>query len=142
MAASPNIPAVAIWAGAVYTYEDLAEFGIDDNSYQPPPSESPSRKKRNELVERYGQFDPNSSFWKQVPITNYLSGIKGAISLNHALDDPVVSIEFSRNLNSLLDKTSIHHELNEYPTGGHNFSGAAFNQAMQKTVEFFNKYLK
>ena len=138
----PEIPAVAIFAGAVYTYEDFGEFRIQDSSYQPPGEDSPSRRKRNELFERYGQFDPNSNFWKQVPMTNYLSDIKGAIQINHTLDDNVVDIRYSRNFNSLLDNTSIPHELNEYASGGHNFTGAVFDQAMQKTVEFFNQYLK
>lgn len=142
MTAAPGIPAIAIWAGAVYTYTDLGEFMIDDNSYQPPREDSPSRKKRNEMFEKYGRFDPNSDFWKQVPMTNYLDEIKGAISLNHAIDDPVVNVGYSRNLNNLLDKTSIVHELNEYPIGGHNFTGNTFNSAMQKTVEFFRKNLK
>ncbi len=142
LAASPQIPAIVIFAGAVYTYSDFSEFSIEDNSYQPPPSDSLSRKKRNEMFEKYGQFDPSSDFWKQVPMTNYLDGIKGAISLNHALDDAVVDIRYSRNFNSLLDQTSIPHELNEYPSGGHNLSGAIFNQAMQNTVEFFKKYLE
>ena len=142
LAAKPDIPAVVIFAGAVYTYEDFSEFSIQDNSYQPPPSDSPSRQKRNEMLELYGQFDPNSDFWKQVPMTNYLADIKGAISLNHAKDDNVVDIAYSRNLNSILNKTSIPHELNEYDSGGHNLTGAAFNQAMENAVDFFNKYLK
>ena len=142
LAAKPSIPAVVIWAGAVYTYEDFAEFSIQDNSYRPPSEQSESRRKRNELFEKYGQFDPNSDFWKKVPMTNYLDGIKGAIQLNHAVDDNVVEIGYSRNFNGILDKTSIPHELNEYPSGGHNLSGASFSQSMQKSVEFFNKYLK
>ncbi|RJQ35779.1 alpha/beta fold hydrolase [Candidatus Microgenomates bacterium] len=142
LAAQPEIPAIVIWAGAVYTYSDFSEYGIADNSYQPPLTQSPSRKKRNKMFEKYGQFDPNSSFWKLVPMTNYLSGIKGAIQINHAIDDQVVDIRYSRNLNNLLDKTLIPHELNEYPSGGHNFTGSSFNEAMQNTVEFFKKYLK
>ncbi len=136
-----EIPAIVIWAGAVYTYEDFSEFRIEDNSYQRSPSDSPSRKRRSGMFDRYGQFDPNSSFWKQVPMTNYLSGIKGAISLNHAVDDTVVDIRYSRNLNNLLDNTSIDHELNEYASGGHNFVGGIFDEAMGNTVEFFKKYL-
>ena len=142
LAASPEIPAIVIWAGAVYTYSDFSDYSIEDNSYQPPQTDSPARRKRNEMFEKYGQFDLNSSFWKQVPMTNYLDGITGAISLNHAVDDPVVDVRYSRNLNSLLNQTSIVHELNEYPSGGHNFTGATFNQAMQATVDFFKKYLK
>lgn len=141
-AAKPEIPAVVIWAGAVYTYTDFREYGIQDNSYQPRPTDSQSTRKRNEIFEKYGQFDPNNIFWKQIVSTNYLLGLKGAIQINHAVDDPVVSIKYSRNLNLLLDKTSIVHELNEYPSGGHNITGLSFNQAMQNTVEFFDKYLK
>lgn len=141
MASSPDTPAVAIWAGAVYTYEDFSEFSIEDNSYQPPPADSPARAKRNEMFELYGQFDPNSEFWRQVPMTNYLKEIKGVISLNHARDDNVVSIEYSRNLAEILKENSVRFELNEYAGGGHNITGSYFNEAMQNTVEFFKKEL-
>lgn len=142
LAAKPDIPAVVIWAGAVYTYEDFQKFGINDNSYRPPSDQSESRRKRTELFNKYGQFSPTSDFWKQVPMTNYLSGIKGAIQINHAVDDNVVSIEYSRNLMSILDKTTIPHELKEYQNGGHNLTGSTFDSAMQSTIDFFNKYLK
>jgi dipeptidyl aminopeptidase/acylaminoacyl peptidase len=142
LAARPEIPAVVMWAGAGYTYQDLREIGIDDNSYQPPPSDSARQRKRRELFASHGQFDLNSEFWKQVVPTNYLSDIRGAIQLDHAVDDNVVSIEYSRNLDKVLDATSIPHELNELPSGGHNITGSSFTTAMQKTVEFFKVYLK
>ncbi|MEK7551239.1 MAG: alpha/beta fold hydrolase [Patescibacteria group bacterium] len=142
LAVKPDIKAVVIWAGAVYTYKDFQEYRISDNSYQPPSQVSDRQKKRQLLFDTYGQFSEDSSFWKLVPATNYLSDIKGAISINHAVDDNVVNIGYSRNLNEILNKTSITHELNEYPNGGHNISGSAFTNAMEKTVEFFNKYLK
>lgn len=142
LGAKPDIPAIAIWGGAVYTYSDFSEFSIEDNSYRPPGEDSPSRKKRNEMFEKYGAFDQKSEFWKMVPVINYLDGITGAISLNHAVDDSVVDIGYSRNFNKILDTTSIPHELNEYPSGGHNFTGSSFTQAIQNTVRFFNRYLK
>ncbi|MEX2028114.1 MAG: alpha/beta fold hydrolase [Candidatus Curtissbacteria bacterium] len=142
LAAAPEIPAVVIWAGAGFTYSDLAEFGIDDNSYQPPVNDSERQKKRRELFDTHGEFDPNSAFWKQVVPTNYISDLKGAIQLNHAANDPVVSIEYSRNLNKILSESSVVHELNEYPDGGHNISGAAFAGAMENTRDFFRSYLR
>ncbi len=142
LGAKPSIPAIAIWAGAVYTYEDFSQFGIQDDSYHPPSEQSESRRRRNELFEKYGQFSPKSDFWKQVPMTNFLSEIKGAIQLSHAVDDNIVDIGYSRNFISILDKTTIAHELNEYSSGGHNLSGAIFSQVMEKTVAFFKKYLK
>lgn len=135
-----DIPAIVIWGGAVYTYSDMQKYGIDDNSYRPPTDQNINRSKRQKLVDTYGQFDPENAFWKQVPFTNYLDGITGAISINHTVDDPVVNVGYSRDLNAILDKTKIPHELNEYPTGGHNFTGSAFDEAMNKTVEFYNRY--
>jgi len=140
-AAKPEIPAVVIWAGAVYTYTDFQAYSIEDGSYQPPPANSERARKRKELFDTYGQFDPQSEFWKQVVPTNYLSDLKGAIQINHAVNDNVVSIEYSRNLMRLLDATSVTHELQEYSSGGHNLTGGSFTQAMQKTVEFFKTHL-
>lgn len=142
LAVRPDIPATVIWAGAVYTYSDMQEYGISDNSYRPPVDASRVRQKRNEMIAKYGQFDPKNSFWKQVPFTNYLSDIKGAISINHAQDDNVVDIGYSISLNSILNKTQIPHEFNEYTSGGHNITGSNFNTAMANTVKFYNKYLK
>lgn len=141
MAIKPEIKAVVIWAGAGYSYLDLAEFGIQDASYRPQPTDSERQRKRQQLRELYGDPKDRNPFWNLVASTNYLNDLKGAIQLHHAVDDNVVNIEYSRNLNNLLDQTEVIHELNEYPSGGHNISGASFNQAMQKTVGFFKKYL-
>ena len=137
----PEIPAAVIWAGAVYTYTDLAEYGIEDNSYQPQPSDMERQKKRAMLRQTYGDPKDGNPFWKLVAPSNFLDDLKGAVQLNHTVDDPVVDIRYSRNLNSLLDITSVPHELKEYPTGGHNITGGSFVSAIQNTIEFFTKYL-
>ncbi len=142
LAVKKDIPAISIWGGAVYTYDDFQKYGIQDGSYVAPPQISQRVSKRQQLFNEYGQFDSSSNFWKLVPMTNFLSGISGAIQLNHAVDDNVVNVGYSRDLNTILDKTSIPHELHEYNSGGHNISGSAFNAAMQNTVNFFNTYLK
>lgn len=142
LAARPEIPAAVIWAGAGYTYLDLREYGIDDNSYQPPPSDADRQRRRRELFEKHGTPSAESKFWQEVAATSYLNDLKGAIEIHHAIDDPVVSIEYTRNLKSLLDKTSVPHEIYEYPSGGHNIIGGSFTTAMQRSVEFFSKYLK
>jgi dipeptidyl aminopeptidase/acylaminoacyl peptidase len=138
-AAKTEIPKVVIWAGAVYTYEDFAEFRISDNSYQPPDEDSPRRRKREELFATYGQFEPESWFWQQVPATNYLDGLTGEIQVHHAANDNVVDIGYSRNLVEVLDSSPIEHELFEYTTGGHNITGSAFTQAMERTAGFLGE---
>lgn len=93
-------------------------------------------------MDTYGEPKDGNPFWDLVAATNYLNDFKSAIQLNHAVNDDVVGIGYSRGLNVLLDKTTIPHELNEYPSGGHNISNPGFTPAMQNTVNFFNKFLK
>lgn len=142
LAVKKEIPAVSIWAGAVYTYKDFAEYGISDGSYNPPANATVRQQKRKLLMDTYGEPKGGNPFWDLVAPTNYLSDIKSAIQLNHSVNDNVVNIGYSRNLDAILDKTSIVHESNEFPNGGHNITNPSFTPAMQKTVEFFNHYLK
>lgn len=134
------IPKVAIWAGAVYSYEDFIAFGIDDNSYRPPVDNSARQQKRQQMRDTYGDFDSQSWFWQQVAATNYLEGVVGSIQIHHAVNDDVVSIEYSRNLVNILKNSTIEHELFEYQSGGHNISGSAFTQAMQRSADFLVGY--
>lgn len=141
MIAKQTIPAVVVWAGAGYTYDDLRQYRIMDRSYRPPTSDNEAAKRRSRLRELHGEFDPNDEFWRKIVPTSYLDGVEGAIQLNHAVDDNVVSVEYSRNLVNKLQGTSIISELKEYPTGGHNLEGSTFSQAMKNTVDFFGRYL-
>jgi dipeptidyl aminopeptidase/acylaminoacyl peptidase len=146
-AVRPTIPAVVIWAGAGYTYVDLSEYGLHDASYQPQPrptgaTGSAQQRNNNQARQIYGDPRNGNPFWKLVAAINYLNDLKGAIQLDQAVDDQTVSIEYSRNLNNLLNATSVVHEFNEFPSGDHNISGVNFTAAMNKTVGFFNKYLK
>lgn len=136
-----DIPAAVIWAGAVYSYEDFQEFRISDNSYRPPTDTSNRKRKRDELFAEYGEFDSQSSFWKQVAPTNYLDGVQSALQIHHAINDSVVDIGYSKNLSLILDGTDIPHELFEYSNGGHNIEGASFSSAMERTIEFYKKNL-
>lgn len=141
MAVKKDIPAAVIWAGAVYSYTDRIKYGLNDNSYRPPQTITQRQNRQRALYDTYGEFDSNSFFWKQVAPTNYLSDIQGAIQLNHAVNDDVVNIGYSRDLVPLLEKEKVTYEFYEYVSGGHNIDGVSFNQAMQRTVEFFSKYL-
>lgn len=141
IAVKKDIPAAVIWAGAGYTYSDLAEYRLMDRSYRQPETDTERARKRKLLTDSYGPFDPESWFWKLVAPTNYLNRVKTAIQIHHAVNDDVVSIEYSRNLIKILDQNDIPHQLFEYPSGGHNLTGSPFSQAMQRTVEFFKNTL-
>ncbi|MDQ3239760.1 MAG: dienelactone hydrolase family protein, partial [bacterium] len=141
MVSKSEIPAVAVWAGAGFTYTDLQQYRISDTSYRPPQTQSIQQTKRLALFSAHGQFSPENEFWKQIAPTNYLTEIKGAIQLHHAIDDNVVSVEYSRNLNQILNNTNLKHQLNEYKTGGHNILGTSFSEAIQKTIDFYKDNL-
>lgn len=143
MAVKPTIPAVNIWAGAVYTYVDLSEYGINDQSYRPAQTTIAgiTRNRRQEIFAKVGTPSATNIFWRLVAPASFLNDIQGAIQINHAIDDTTVDIRYSDNLNLLLNNTSVPHEFYKYPTGGHNISGSSFDLAIQRTVIFFNKYL-
>lgn len=142
LAARPEIPAVVIWVGAGYTYTDFLTYRISDRSYQMPTQTTPRQRRRLLLRETYGEFDPNHEFWRQVPATNYLGDIKGAVQIHHAADDTVVSIGYTQNLKSLLDATKVVHEIYEYPIGSPNLTGTSFSLAMERSVDFFQTHLQ
>jgi len=140
-AAKPEIPAVVVWAGAGYSYTDLSAYRISDNSYRPPENNTERQRKRQLLRDAHGDFSATHPFWKQVAVTEYLDDLKGAVEVHHAVDDNVVSIEYSRNLMRLLGETQVPHKLHEYQSGGHNIDGTSFTTAMQRTVEFYKEEL-
>lgn len=61
--------------------------------------------------------------------------------MHHAVNDDVVSIDYSRNLMRILDPTAITYELKEHTSGGHNLTGSTFTQAIQETVNFYRENL-
>lgn len=142
MVSKPTIKAAAVWGGAVFTYEDWDTYGIDDNSYRPPDTSSDRQQRRQLLFDEHGRYSADSEFWQQVSPKAYLNDIQGAISLHHAVNDPVVNIGYSRDLTTLLDDTDVVHELHEYSGGGHNISPPYFTEAMADTTEFFKEYLQ
>lgn len=141
MAAKPTIPAGVIWAGAVYTYTDFIEYRISDTSYVPLPSSSPATSRRQQIIAAHGDISSVSTYWKQVAPANYLGEFAGAVQIHHAVDDDVVSIEYTRNLKRLMDANAVKNEVYEYSYGGHNISGASWVEAMDRTVRFYQEQL-
>lgn len=141
LASQPDIKAAVIWGGAVFSYEDMRQYGLNDNSYRPPSTDTNRQQRRRQLFDAHGEFEPNNPFWATVSPTNYLEDLKGAIQLHHAVNDDVVNVGYSRDLAKKLVEEGVNHEFHEYPTGGHNITSPSFNIAMQRTIEFFKQKL-
>jgi dipeptidyl aminopeptidase/acylaminoacyl peptidase len=148
MLVSDEIKAGVIWAGAVYSYEDFGKYRISDSSFmQRPQSQIIEHKNRDtnteisKLREDFRSVDFSNNYWQSISLTSNINYLKNPLQIHHSIDDYVVSVNYSRDLAKVLDANSKIYEYFEYPGGGHNITGQYFNQAMQRTVEFFKKNL-
>jgi dipeptidyl aminopeptidase/acylaminoacyl peptidase len=146
MLIEPDIQAGVIWAGAVYSYDDFAKYGIDDNTYRPPaPPETQGdpdpRRSSREIFDTYGRPDTSVDYWKAVSLTENIAYLTSPIQLHHAEDDPVVNIRYSFDLAVALQINGKEYEFYTYEGGGHNLISPFFDQAMLRTVEFFRNNL-
>ncbi len=142
MVVSPDIKAGVIWGGVVGSYDDLINHWRRRNSWNPSPRENISpRPGRQSFINQYGTPQENPTFWNSIDPSYFLSEISGPIQLHHGLNDETVPWEFSENLKKLLEAKNKQVELYLYPEADHNISGP-FNQAINRSVEFFDRYLK
>lgn len=139
----PDIKAGVIWGGVVGSYDDLINNWRRRTPFRLSPQEQASRNRtRLGLVNKYGSPSANPKFWDQIDPTAHLDSISGPIQLHHGLDDEEVPWQFSSGLKESLDKQNKSVEYYTYPGGDHNISSPNFELAMQRSLEFFNKYLK
>lgn len=138
-----DIKAAVIWGGVVGTYNDLMNNWQRRVSYIPPPTEMALRNSyRANLIAKYGTPESNPEFWHSIDPNYYLSDITAPIQLDTGAEDEEVPPAFSQGLFDRLRKLKKTAEFYSYPGGDHNISDPNFSLAMQRSVDFFNKYLK
>lgn len=150
MLVTNEIKAGVIWAGAVYSYEDFVKYKINDNSYVHRPFESKegvSQKNREISTEIQNirsnpqTIDFNNDFWTSISLTKNIKYLSSPLQIHHSTNDPVIDISYSRDLVKVLKDNNKTYEFHEYEGGGHNISSPYFEQAMERTVNFFKKNL-
>lgn len=107
----------------------------------PIPVESTMSKTLTKLRRSSNITDFSSELWEGIILTKNLQYLQAPIQLHHAIDDPTVNIGYSRDLVEILKENNKNYSFYEYPGGGHNISSPYFEQAMQRTVEFFKDNL-
>jgi len=135
MVVTDDVKAGVFWAGVVGSYPDMLETYISDifflQRFSPP------------VIEEFGSPSENPDYWNQIDPYSYFEYLSAPIQLHHGTaDDGGVPIELSVSLRDALQKEGKEVELFEYEGAGHNFSGASFTQAMNRSVEFFDRYLE
>jgi len=138
-----DIKAAVIWGGVVGSYDDLMNNWQRRVPYQPSPRELALRNNyRKKLTDTYGTPESNPQFWQAVDPTYHLADITTPIQLHTGGNDEEVPVAFSVSLYDQLQKLGKTVEYYNYPGGDHNNSSPNFELAMQRSIDFFNKYLK
>jgi len=144
MVLSQDIKAGVIWAGVVGSYEDIFYNWNRSTRWTPSQRElhSQRRPSRQSFVDQYGDPKDNPEFWNSLSAINYVSDISGPIQLHHGTVDTHVPIEFSEKLNEALESIDGEVEFYAYDGADHNLSGNSFDPAMNRSIKFFDEYLK
>ncbi len=138
-----NIKAAVIWGGVVGSYYDLANNWQHRVAYRPPAPELANRNSgRQQFISMYGAPATSSAFWNSIDPTAHLADITASVQLHTGGSDGEVPVVFSQNLYASLTKLGKIVEYYNYPGGDHNISSPDFELAMQRSIDFFNKYLK
>jgi len=140
MVTTKDIKVGVIWAGVVASYSDLFYNWRRSLPFRPtlPPSHLGWRQL---MTAEYGEPVDNPEFWNSLSATNFLDDLSGPIQLHHGTADESVPHEFSQNLAKKLKEHKQPHELYLYSGDDHNLA-QNFNLAMERSVNFFDKYLK
>jgi dipeptidyl aminopeptidase/acylaminoacyl peptidase len=140
MVISKDIKAGVIWGGVVASYPDLLTKWRRGPGASPTPTPS-ARSWRFSLVEQFGSPEENPEFWNSISANSYLSDISGPLQLHHATTDEEVPLEFSETLFYEMLNLNEYVEFYKYEGDNHNISNN-FGTAMQRTIEFFDRYVK
>lgn len=136
-----DIKAAVIWGGVVGSYTQLEHW--HDPSYHPSTYELSLRYRyRANIQKLYKTPEANPAFWNSVDPTYFLSDIATPVQLHAGEADEEVPVNFSQSLYDKLKSLGKPVEIYIYPGADHNISGNAFSIAINRSVEFFDKYLK
>ncbi len=145
MVISKDIKVGVIWGGVVGSYEDMSKEWWAKRrvpSFTPSSRELQSnRPSRQKFIEEFGEPSASSEFWRAISSTTYLQDVSGPIQLHHGLSDETVPYQLSQILEKDLKDAGKTVELYTYIGSDHNIS-QGFNLAMERTVTYFDKYLK
>ena len=137
MVISRDIKVGVIWAGVVVPYPDIYTRW---NPGAQPTTPGPGSWIYS-LEQSYGTPESNPAFWQSISANSYLKDLSGPIQIHTGTNDHDVPWQFSQMLYDEMLAANQVAELYTYDGDNHNISNN-FSLAMQRTVEFFDRYLK
>jgi dipeptidyl aminopeptidase/acylaminoacyl peptidase len=140
MVISKDVKVGVIWSGVVASYPEMLYNWRRTGAFTPSPSSS-GVGWRQGWIDLYGTPEQNPDFWASVSATSYLADLSGPIQLHHGTLDEDVPLDFSIRLAELTRAAGKTAELYTYEGDNHNIS-KYFTMAMNRTIAFFDQYLK
>ena len=138
MVISKDIKAGVIWAGVIGSYEDMGTLW---HPTLPAPQATSSRNFSSRLVELHGSPQQNPDFWASISAINFLGDLSGPLQLHHTEQDSEVPFIFSEHVYEAAQAIGAPVDLYSYPGDDHNIANY-FSTAMQRSVDFFDQYVK
>jgi uncharacterized protein len=90
----------------------------------------------------YGTPDSNPAGYAMISPINYLSRVSMPVQIHHGTADGTLPVRWSRDLAAELESLGKVVEFYEYPSADHTFYGDDYANLMQRTLDFFNTYVK
>jgi len=140
MIITKDVKVGVIWAGVVASYPDLIYNWRRTGNFTPSPS-SGGRGWRTRWIETYGTPEENPDFWAAVSANTYVADLSGPLQLHHGTADEDVPLAFSIRLAEEVRAVGGIADLYTYEGDNHNIS-KYFTTAMDRTIAFFDQYLK
>ncbi len=140
-----DIKAAVIWGGVVGSYQDLLNnWRRRPNAIDSPTLEEQTMRTRyrQQFTEKYGTPETKPEIWQAIDPVYFTGDINTPIQLQTGSDDQDVPPEFSSKLKDILENSAKTVEYYNYPGGDHLISSPNFNLAMQRSLDFFDRYLK
>lgn len=135
-----DIKAAVIWGGVVGSYNDLLHW--HDPNYHPSAYQLSLRNRhRTDLEKKFGSIQQNPAFWNSIDPTFFVKDISAPVQLHVGAEDEDVPPIFSQKLYEKLLSVGKTAEYYTYAGADHNIS-QGFEEAMQRSLAFFEKYLK
>lgn len=101
--------------------------------------------RRSEAIEQiekiYGEYTEDMNFWDGISANTFYDKITAPILIHHGTADDSVPLEWSEEMQGELEEVGVDATLYIYDGEPHEFI-VAWPQVMQRTVDFFDKYLK
>lgn len=142
--ASKDIKVAVIWSAPLMPYDISLKRWYDPKNLETLKPEE--REKRlqtlHQMVEQFGDPNTHPENYQAISPISHVEEIIIPIEIHHGLLDDRVPVSNSENLHQALGVLGKQTTLHLYPDGDHNLSGKELEEAMEKSIQFFDKYLK